>query len=345
MKQFVLISLSLCLVFTLACGPKAEQPTGEPSHSPAPEATKAKAPKSADLGGEVVATVGDISITLDEFNEELNRIPHYAKTLEGNVEKKKEFLDTIITRKLMLLEASRQSLDEDKDIKSKLENFKSRLITEKLMRQVMDQETEIAETDLQEYYDTHQDEFTRKEQVRASHVLLEAKPEDDDAKHNEAKAKAEKVLEEVKGGGDFAELAKKHSEGPTARRGGYLGYFSRGRMAPEFDKAVFEMKNIDDVSEIVKTKFGYHIIKMTGKKEAEQQTFEQVKRRIEAKMRQKRRKESYDGFVNRLKDKADIQINDGLLASVGESDKKHTEEKPSADAHKGHDHEGRDHKH
>lgn len=90
-------------------------------------------------------------------------------------------------------------------------------------------------------------------QVKASHILVKKRSE------------AEKILEELKKGASFAELAKKHSECPSRKRGGDLGWFGRGKMVPEFEEAAFSLKK-GELSDIVKTQFGYHIIKATDTK-------------------------------------------------------------------------------
>ncbi len=90
-------------------------------------------------------------------------------------------------------------------------------------------------------------------QVKASHILVKKRSE------------AEKILEELKKGANFAELAKKHSECPSRKRGGDLGWFGRGKMVPEFEKAAFSLKK-GELSDLVKTQFGYHLIKVTDTK-------------------------------------------------------------------------------
>lgn len=126
-------------------------------------------------------------------------------------------------------------------------------------------------------YDNDTNKYKQEAQIKASHILIKV---DDKTTDADAKKKIEEILKEVKDGKDFAELAKKHSMGPTAPKGGDLGFFSKGKMVPEFDKAAFAMKKKGDISDIVKTKFGYHIIKLTDKKEASSQKFEDVKKDI-----------------------------------------------------------------
>ena len=217
-------------------------------------------------------------------------------------------------------EAKKKGYDKDPEIERRIDDLRARLITEKVMKEVIEKEATITDEKLTEYYEENMEEFSRPAQVRASHILIEVKPDADEATVAEAQKKIEMVLNEVKAGMDFAELARKHSGGPTSRRGGDLGYFSKGRMAPEFDQAVFALESIDDVSGIIKTQFGFHVIKLTGKKEAQQQTFEQAKRRIEARLKQQQKRDRYKGYVDELKANARIEVHEELLAVPAEEE-------------------------
>src|SRR5213593_357419 len=120
----------------------------------------------------------------------------------------------------------------------------------------------VPPADVDRAYKNNADQYTTPEQVRASHILLKTEGKDDAA----VKAKAEEVLKQAKSGADFAELAKKYSEDESnAKQGGDLDYFARGRMVPDFDQAVFVMEP-GQISDLVKTQYGYHIIKLVDKK-------------------------------------------------------------------------------
>lgn len=148
------------------------------------------------------------------------------------------------------------------------DQIRSQLYMEEFQNMVMD-ELDIDDTKLKEYYDKNMEAY-RDLQIKASHILLET---EEDAKD---------VLDKVQKGEDFAELAKKYSTGPSAPQGGDLGYFSKGMMVPEFEEAALALK-VGEVSEPVKTKFGYHIIKVMDRKE-EMRAFEEVKEEIRGNM-------------------------------------------------------------
>lgn len=134
----------------------------------------------------------------------------------------------------------------------------------------------VSAQDIERAYNSGIDQYTTPEQVRASHILLKTEGRDDAA----VKAKAEDVLKQAKGGADFAELAKKYSEDESnAKNGGDLDYFGRGRMVPEFDQAVFAMQP-GQISDLVKTQYGYHVIKLTDRKASTTKPLAEVRQQI-----------------------------------------------------------------
>ncbi|CAN7524299.1 foldase protein PrsA [Rossellomorea sp. LjRoot5] len=192
-------------------------------------------------------------------------------------------LDTLIAEKIVKLESEKKDLTvKDSEIKKELEsikgqydseeafnealassgadldsvkeNIKTYLLTEKLLKDRI----KITDDQIKEYFEANKDTFAQKEQVEASHILV------DDEKT------AKEVKKKLDDGGDFAELAKEYStDTSNADSGGELGYFGKGEMVEAFDDKAFSMKK-GEISEPVKTEFGYHIIKVTGKKEAKE---------------------------------------------------------------------------
>jgi peptidyl-prolyl cis-trans isomerase D len=136
--------------------------------------------------------------------------------------------------------------------------------------------TVIPPADIERTYNNSIEQYTTPEQVRASHILLKTEGKEDAA----VKAKAEEILKQAKAGADFADLAKKNSEDEqSAKNGGDLDYFGRGRMVPEFDQAVFAMQP-NQISDLVKTQYGYHIIKLVDKKVATTKPLAEVRQQI-----------------------------------------------------------------
>ncbi len=180
---------------------------------------------------------------------------------------------------------------------------------QKLMESQLEGKIKVTEEDAKKHYSENQKEFETPDQVRASHILIDLKPTAANVDPNEAKAqaqaKAQNLLEQIKGGADFAELAKTHSSCPSSAKGGDLGFFGRGDMVEPFEKAAFSLEP-GQISDVVETKFGYHIIKLTDRKNAGITTFEQAKETIVNQLTQKKRFELAREFVESLKAKAKI---------------------------------------
>jgi len=159
----------------------------------------------------------------------------------------------------------------------------------------------VTEDDARKYYSEN---AKRIEQVRASHILIKPEAADPNTDPNEAKAKAkaEDLLRQIRNGADFAELAKANSSCPSSAKGGDLDFFKRDRMVPAFAKAAFELK-VGQVSDIVETKFGYHIIKVTDRKD---DTFERAKDNLMATLKATKQKEIAKEYIESLKARANI---------------------------------------
>jgi len=186
------------------------------------------------------------------------------------------------------------------------EQMRVNVTLEKLLAAEMAGKVEaVDDAAAKKYYDENPDRFKQQEQVRASHILIKTEGLDEAGKA-EAKTKIEDILKKVKEGGDFAELAKTHSGCPSSAQGGDLGYFERGRMVPEFSDAAFAMK-VGEISNVVQTTFGYHIIKVTDHKAGGSQSFDEVKEGIKTFLKQKQDREFWGKFRQELRDAAKIE--------------------------------------
>ena len=169
--------------------------------------------------------------------------------------------------------------------------------------------TESPPTDVQvrEFYDKNPDKFKQDESIRASHILFRVDENADAATKKKAMDEAQSVLKQARAGADFAELAKKHSADGSAQQGGDLNFFTRGQMVPAFDQAAFALKQ-GEISDIVTTQFGYHIIKVTDRRAASTVPFEQVSDRIKEFLTQQQKQQKAESFIQSLKQKAKIEV-------------------------------------
>jgi peptidyl-prolyl cis-trans isomerase C len=163
------------------------------------------------------------------------------------------------------------------------------------------------DAEAKDFYDKNPDKFKQDAQVRASHILVRVDPNADAKTKAQAKAEIESVLKELKAGGDFAKLAQKHSQDGSASQGGDLGYFPKGQMVPEFDQAAFSLP-VGQLSGIVTTQFGYHILKVTDKKPPRTVPFEETQAQIKQYLEQDKKQKAADAYIDGLKKKAKIDI-------------------------------------
>lgn len=230
---------------------------------------------------EAVATVDGSKITKEELYDEL--VASYGT----------DTLNTMITNKMIELEAKKQNVTvSDEDIQkeldvlieqygdeetlkgqleasgSSMDDLKDDIVQYLQTRKLIEPSIKITDEEIKTYFEENKDSLGQAEQVEASHILVEDK------------ATAEEVLKKLENGGDFAGLAKEYStdEG-SAANGGSLGYFGKGQMVAEFEDAAFKLE-VGKISEPVKTEHGYHIIKVTDKKEAKEATLKDSKEQI-----------------------------------------------------------------
>ena len=172
----------------------------------------------------------------------------------------------------------------------------------KLVEQACSSVPEPTEAEVTAFYEAHQAEYVEPEQVLCQHILVKGT---DDAALDKIKA----IRERIVAGADFAEEAKQNSDCPSGQQGGSLGWFGRGMMVPEFDKAAFELKK-GEVSGVVTTQFGYHIIYKADQKGGGKQTLVEVHDQIKDLLRHEARGRAMEAFVRELKEKAKIEYHE-----------------------------------
>jgi len=176
---------------------------------------------------------------------------------------------------------------------------------DRLIQSVVKEVADPSEEEIKKYYDEHQDQFVTGERVLAQHILVT--PDGSEATSKaDARDKILAIKERVVQGADFGEEAAQHSMCPSGKEGGSLGWFAKGMMVPEFDNAVFSM-GIGDVSDVVETQFGYHLIYKTDHEEASSCTYEEARPKILELLRHAQRGEAVTAFVEQLKQSAAIE--------------------------------------
>jgi len=254
--------------------------------------------------GAVLAEVSGTNITVDSFKKEIDSLPPYLKPMADSADGKKEMLETMIIRELILQDAAKDGIENTPAVKEKLDELKKRLVVEAYLKKKVEEQSKVSDDEMKKFYDQNKDKFKTADQVKASHILVKSEKEAND------------VLAQLKAGGNFEELAKKLSTDGAAAKGGDLGWFSKGSMIPEFEKVAFAMKE-GETSGIVKTKFGYHIIKLTGKRAAGQRTFEEVKDQIKTAILPGKQQEVFQKLKDDLKKSGKFTIKEDVLKGLG----------------------------
>ncbi len=290
---------------------------------------------------EVVAKVNDHDIKRDPITRELKKaVDQYKKrgmSLTADQEKSaaKTLIEDEIGRTLLVLKAKelgvkvseKMLLARLKEVKSKfksdavfehrladrgmtVDQYKQELENDMFMDQIIKKEIEpkvkIAEKDSRDYYNKNKSKFESPEKIRASIMLLKFNPSKGKAGEQAILKKFESVLDQVKNGTDFGDMAKKHSQDSLASKGGDLGFFTRKQMLPAFSDRAFKMK-VGEVSEIFRTGHGFHVLKVTDKKPGELSPFETEKAKIEKFLTNKKVSQATRDYIETLKKQAKIK--------------------------------------
>lgn len=252
----------------------------------------AKKPSSDD---KVLARISNKEITLGQFKERIAKLPAYYQSIVDK--NKKRYLDEMILEMMFYEEAVREGLANDKEVKELLKEAKKKVLVAKLIKNEVEDKASVSEAEIRQYYEANKEQFKTPVIWRASHILVPTEKE------------AKEVEDALAKGGNFEELAEEHSTDMTASRGGDVGYFRQGQMIPEFEKACFNLQP-GQTSAILHTQFGYHIIKLTDKKESGIESYDKAKKAIEVELKKKKRSELFDSLVLKLKKKYNVEVED-----------------------------------
>jgi len=288
-----------------------------------------------------VAVVNGSVITQRDFDREMAGV-HRELASRGQLlnasqlaEIKRRVLEELINRELLYQEGQEKGMKVDEavvdeqmrklkdrfpseaEFKTALSKInlseaalKSKIARGMVIQQFIDkqfvQNTAVSDEEGKNYYDSHPDMFMEPEKVKASHILIKVDPQADKTHRSQARGKLEKIQQKLEKGGDFAALAKEFSEGPSSARGGDVGYFRRGQMVKPFEDAAFALKP-GEVSDIVETKFGYHLIKTVDKKPATKIAYEDIKERLQQHLKEEKVRKEVSLYIELLKAKATVE--------------------------------------
>ncbi|NLX62414.1 MAG: peptidylprolyl isomerase [Tissierellia bacterium] len=242
----------------------------------------------------VLASVNGKDITEQDVYGFINQLPAQTATQFKTPEGMATIVKELVNQELMYLDAMEKGLNEEEDFINELEKVKASILKQYAIRKLL-ADVKVTEEEILEFYKNEKDNFIEPEKVRAKHILVETEE------------KAKEILEEIKNGLSFEEAAKKHSTCPSKTVGGDLGEFPRGKMVPEFEEAAFALEE-GEISQPVKSQFGYHLIKLVSKKEASLIPYENLKDQIERHLLGLKQQEKYTKRIDSLKTKYEVNM-------------------------------------
>lgn len=257
----------------------------------------------------VVASIGDKKILLSDFNRWTRfGSEESVRSLEQDPKRRDALLRQIVNSMVVSEKAREEGFDRRPDIKENMELLINNFLTIEYLDKAVAQKVEVDEKEIRRFYEESKSRFEVPEKVRARHILIKVDRTAPAEALEKARDKAKNILKKVRAGEDFSELASRFSEDPGSKQnGGDLGFFPRGRMAPEFEKAAFSLKP-GEVSEIVQTNFGFHIIKADQKMEPSIQPLENVKEQLRKKLTVDRKREAVDAYVDKITKEAGVEF-------------------------------------
>ncbi len=288
-----------------------------------------------------VATVNGKAISYEDFENELTLYKQRMQAqgmqipeqLQGQV--RSEVLDQLIGRELIYqaskksgvkvdtakveqeLAAIKQRFPDQKKFEEALgkmnlseEKLRNQITERSMIRSFIEKEIvskiEVTDEEAKSFYEKNPNYFKRPEEVHAQHILIKSSEGDDDTKKSESRKELMEIKKRADAGEDFSELAKAHSQGPSATNGGDLGYFSKGKMVPPFEKAAFALEP-NEMSDIVETRFGYHLIKVLDRREASTVSFDEAQAKIVANLRNQKVQTEVASYVKTLRSEAKVE--------------------------------------
>jgi parvulin-like peptidyl-prolyl isomerase len=250
--------------------------------------------KKLDKG--IVAIIGDYVLTRDKFRA-ITDYMGQKYDYKLNPEQEKEFIQFIVNKKLMAMDARSKGYADRPDIKMKYEWDFDDILSHAYYSDNVDKKSNVTDAEAKAYYTAHPGDFV---QIKASHILVKSKQ------------LAESLYNRIKDGEDFADIAKKYSEDDTTKaKGGDLGEFGRGTMVQEFEDAAFALDD-GEVSRPVKSIYGWHIIKVFSRKKY---NFDDSKDKIVQMIKEKKQQQAFDSVISALKKKYKVTVNESVAGN------------------------------
>lgn len=256
----------------------------------------------------LLAEIGEMKITDDDLEARIKSLPSMYQDRFKSEKQRMAFLSKIVEMQVLAMAAKDEKMDDDVSVRMRMDDAVSGILAQEYMKRRFSDRKDISEEDIKKYYDEHLSEFTKPASVKVNHILIKLDPKAKEKDASEVFARAKEIRAKLDAGADFAKLAAEYSDDEkTKKKGGDLGFVTKGRMSADFSKAAFSLKE-GEISEPVKTPLGYHIIKAGEKKAEEILALGAVKKKIESRMRSTMKRELMEREVTRLKEKYGVKL-------------------------------------
>ena len=256
----------------------------------------------------VLMKVGNEVITEEDLEMALEEMPDQYKDYYSTEDGKKQLLERMAEQKMLAMKAKEMNLDKTKEFEKVMEKAKEMALAQQLVKKLIMEGIKSTDEEIREKYEKNKEDYKKEEEVSASHILIKTDAGMSYKEKEGARKKALDIWKKLMKGADFAKMAKKYSDSPEGdQNGGELGWFSRDRMVKEFSDEVFAGKVGKIIPHLVETQFGYHIIKVTGKRPAGYMPIEEAREKIEEKLLSEKRNEAYEKLKEELKEQYPVQ--------------------------------------
>lgn len=252
--------------------------------------------------GQVVVNLSDHKITIEDLRVALKNLsPQEREGIRVNKALMDKFVEDMAYMEAMYLEAKKENLENDPEFKARLEQQKKLLLAQELIRKKLLPKLKVEDKEVKEYYDKNREHYKMAKRYKVSHLMV--KDEKD----------LQLAQERLKKGEPFEKVVRELSiDKESAQSGGSLGYLEEGRMPPEFERVLKKMK-VGQISEPVKTQFGWHLLKLEEVKDAGYVDYETMKESIRNVLLEEKRQKLMEEYTQELKKKYKIEINKTLL--------------------------------
>ncbi|MCF7858293.1 MAG: peptidylprolyl isomerase [Candidatus Cloacimonetes bacterium] len=247
------------------------------------------------MENKVLATVEGVEITQDQVENFIKRLDPQQAMQYQSEEGKKQILQELINQSLFLADAKTNELEKSDEFKNELAKMKDMILTQLNVNKLM-QSIRFEQSDIQDHFKSNLKKFSTPEKADTSHILVDTEDECLDIQKKIAEGEL-----------TFEEAAKAHSKCPSKEKGGNLGLYPKGQMVPEFEAVAFNMGK-GEISEPVKTQFGYHIIKLNEKQKAAEAKFDDVKETVTKDLISLKQREEYTKKITDMRDKYTIKM-------------------------------------